>query len=149
VRQFCWHKIQKRKRKGSKTRPHSSPDPSCGREISRGRANPKPQKNCLPCLVRIVCISFVGIFCKMGSDFFKQTPPNLICRRSCLGASRGRPPSFFDFALKGNSAINIEKRCYNSFMAEDTRESVEKRLWRRTFGFYARGGELKCQCFNF
>src|SRR3989344_3864075 len=24
---------------------------------------------------------------KMGSDFFKQTPPNLICRRSCLGAS--------------------------------------------------------------
>jgi hypothetical protein len=23
----------------------------------------------------------------MGSDFFKQTPPNLICRRSCLGAS--------------------------------------------------------------
>lgn len=25
---------------------------------------------------------------KMGSDFFKQTPPNLIYRRSCLGASR-------------------------------------------------------------
>ena len=25
---------------------------------------------------------------KMGSDFFKQTPPNLICQRSCLGASR-------------------------------------------------------------
>ena len=25
---------------------HSSPDPSCGREISRGRANPFPQTNC-------------------------------------------------------------------------------------------------------
>ncbi|MFH1677639.1 MAG: hypothetical protein ABH888_02400, partial [Patescibacteria group bacterium] len=60
----------------SETRPHSSPDPSCGREISRGRANPKPQKNSLPCLVRIVSVSFVGIFCKMGSDFFKQTPQN-------------------------------------------------------------------------
>jgi len=24
---------------------------------------------------------------KMSSDFFKQTPPNLICRRSRLGAS--------------------------------------------------------------
>ena len=60
----------------SETRPHSSPDPSCGREISRGRANPKPQKNSLPCRVRIVSVSFVGIFCKMGSDFFKQTPPN-------------------------------------------------------------------------
>jgi hypothetical protein len=24
----------------------------------------------------------------MGSDFFKQTPPNLISQRSCLGASR-------------------------------------------------------------
>src|SRR3989338_1382604 len=30
----------------SETRPHSSPDPSCGREISRGRANPFPQTNC-------------------------------------------------------------------------------------------------------
>jgi len=58
--------------------PH--PDPSCGREISRGRANPKPQKNSLPCRVRIASVSFVGIFCKMGSDFFKQTPhfPKLI-----------------------------------------------------------------------
>src|SRR3989338_6240475 len=59
----------------SETRPHSSPAPSCGREISRGRANPKPQKNSLPCRVRIVSVSFVGIFCKMGFDFFKQTPP--------------------------------------------------------------------------
>ena len=32
--------------------------------------------------------SLVGVFRKMGSDFFKQTPPNLIYRRSCLGASR-------------------------------------------------------------
>ena len=28
------------------------------------------------------------IFRKMGSNFFKQTPPFQICRRSCLGASR-------------------------------------------------------------
>jgi len=32
--------------------------------------------------------SFVGVLRKMGSDFFKQTPPNLISQRSCLGASR-------------------------------------------------------------
>ncbi len=32
--------------------------------------------------------SFVGVLRKMGSDFFKQTPPFQICRRSCLGASR-------------------------------------------------------------
>ncbi len=31
--------------------------------------------------------SFVGVLRKMGSDFFKQTPPFQICRRSCLGAS--------------------------------------------------------------
>src|SRR3989344_3016851 len=30
----------------------------------------------------------LGVLRKMGSDFFKQTPPNLICRRSWLGASR-------------------------------------------------------------
>ena len=41
----------------SETRPHSSPDPSCGREISRGRANPYPQSNVSPCRVRI---SFQG-----------------------------------------------------------------------------------------
>ena len=29
----------------------------------------------------------LGVFRKMGSDFFKQTPPFRICRRSCLGAS--------------------------------------------------------------
>ena len=33
-------------RNGSESRPHSSPDPSCGREISRGKTkNPFPQKN--------------------------------------------------------------------------------------------------------
>src|SRR3989338_3404683 len=31
--------------------------------------------------------SSVGVLRKMGSDFFKQTPPFQICRRSCLGAS--------------------------------------------------------------
>ena len=30
----------------------------------------------------------LGVLRKMGSDFFKQTPPNLISQRSCLGASR-------------------------------------------------------------
>ncbi|HOZ16686.1 MAG TPA: hypothetical protein PLS61_02755, partial [Candidatus Portnoybacteria bacterium] len=50
---FNWHEIRKRKRKGSKTRPHSSPDPSCGREESRGGAIPFPQKNSLPRRVQI------------------------------------------------------------------------------------------------
>jgi hypothetical protein len=52
---FCFAKyeIRKRKRKGSKSRPHSSPDPSCGREESRGGAIPFPQKNSLPRRVKI------------------------------------------------------------------------------------------------
>ncbi len=43
---------------------------------------------------------------KMGSDFFKQTPPNLIYRRSCLGASplgigfRQEIPGGFEFRQK-------------------------------------------------
>ena len=42
-------------RNGSESRPHSSPDPSCGREISRGKTkNPFPQKNRFSfCRVRI------------------------------------------------------------------------------------------------
>ena len=45
---------------------------------------------------------------KMGSDFFKQTPPNLICRRSCLGASplgigfRQEIPGGFEFRQKNS-----------------------------------------------
>ena len=31
--------------------------------------------------------SLVGVLRKMGSNFFKQTPPFQICRRSCLGVS--------------------------------------------------------------
>jgi len=50
---FNWHEIRKRKRKGSKTRPHFSPDPSCGRDESRGRAIPFPQKNSLLYRVQI------------------------------------------------------------------------------------------------
>ena len=48
------------------------------------------------------------IFRKMGSDFFKQTPPNLICRRSCLGASplgigfRQEIPGGFEFRQKNS-----------------------------------------------
>ena len=41
----------------SETRPHSSPDPSCGRDESRGRAKPYPQSNVSRCRVRI---SFQG-----------------------------------------------------------------------------------------
>jgi len=48
----------------------------------------------------------LGVLRKMGSDFFKQTPPNLICRRSCLGASplgigfRQEIPGGFEFRQK-------------------------------------------------
>jgi len=50
--------------------------------------------------------SSLGVLRKMGSDFFKQTPPNLICRRSCLGASplgigfRQEIPGGFEFRQK-------------------------------------------------
>src|SRR3989338_8336571 len=40
------YEFRQQRRKGSESRPHSSPDPSCGREKSRGRANPFPQTNC-------------------------------------------------------------------------------------------------------
>jgi len=68
---FCFAKyeIRKRKRKGSKTRPHSSPDPSCGREESRGGAIPLPQKNSLP---RRVQISFQDFLQKV----FELRPKN-------------------------------------------------------------------------
>ena len=52
--------------------------------------------------------SFVGVLRKMGSDFFKQTPPKLICRRSCLGASplgigfRQEIPGGFEFRQKNS-----------------------------------------------
>src|SRR3989338_4499161 len=45
---------------------------------------------------------------KMGSGFFKQTPPKLICRRSCLGASplgigfRQEIPGGFEFRQKNS-----------------------------------------------
>jgi len=49
--------------------------PPAGGKTAEAGANPKPQKNSLSCRVRIVSASFIRIFCKMGSDFFKQTPP--------------------------------------------------------------------------
>jgi hypothetical protein len=52
-----------------KTRPHSSTDPSCGREESRGGAIPFPQKNSLP---RRVQISFQDFRQKM----FELRPKN-------------------------------------------------------------------------
>ena len=50
----------------------------------------------------------IRVLRKMGSDFFKQTPPNLICRRSCLGASplgigfRQEIPGGFEFRQKNS-----------------------------------------------
>src|SRR3989338_2858471 len=48
---FCGFKFRRQKRKDSESRPHSSPDLSCGREISRGRTNPYPQSIVSPCRV--------------------------------------------------------------------------------------------------
>src|SRR3990167_10539046 len=58
----------------SEPRPHSSPDPSCGREISRGRANPFPQTNCfaLPSPFLEFCIRIV---LEKSSDFVQETQP--------------------------------------------------------------------------
>ena len=42
----CSREFLKSENPQPETRPHSSPDPSCGREKSRGRANPFPQTNC-------------------------------------------------------------------------------------------------------
>ncbi len=48
----------------------------------------------------------IRVLRKMGSDFFKQTPPFQICRRSCLGASplgigfRQEIPGGFEFRQK-------------------------------------------------
>ena len=67
---FNWHEIRKRKRKGSKSRPHSSPDPSCGREESRGGAIPFPQKNSLP--RRPVRRSFSGGGVQISFQDFRQ-----------------------------------------------------------------------------
>jgi len=67
---FNWHEIRKRKRKGSKSRPHSSPDPSCGREKSRGGAIPFPQKNSLP--RRPVRRSFSGGGVQISFQDFRQ-----------------------------------------------------------------------------
>ena len=74
ARQFHWHEIRKRKRKGSKTRPHSSPDPSCGRDESGGREIPFPQKNSLP---RRVQISFQDFRQKMFEHQSKNTAKKL------------------------------------------------------------------------
>jgi len=49
--------------------------PAGGKTSEAGRIR-NPRQIVSPCRVRIVSVSFVGIFCKMGSDFFKQTPPS-------------------------------------------------------------------------
>jgi|GEM_PF-990900 len=59
--------------------------PPAGGNTAEVLPNPFPQKNCFG---KTESVSVFGIFRKMGSDFFKQTPPKLIYRRSCLGASR-------------------------------------------------------------
>ena len=81
--------------------------PAGGKSAEAGRIR-NPRQIVSPCRVRIVSVSFVGIFCKMGSDFFKQTPPFRICRRSCLGASplgigfRQEIPGGFEFRQKNS-----------------------------------------------
>jgi len=87
------------------TRPNSSPEPllRVGKEPRQGRIH-SPSKMFRP----VEFISVFRIFRKMGSDFFKQTPPNLICRRSCLGASplgigfRQETPGGFEFRQKNS-----------------------------------------------
>ena len=67
-----------------------------------------------PCAVVGGASSAVWILFKMSSNFFKQTPPNLISQRSCLGASplgsgfRQEIPGGFEFRQKNsrrNSAV--------------------------------------------
>jgi len=59
----------------AKSRPHSSPDPSCGREISRGRANPKPQTNCFALPSPFLEFS-IRILLEKSSDFVQETQPS-------------------------------------------------------------------------
>ena len=57
--------------------------PAGGPEAEAGRKNFPRQTYC-PARAALV----FRVLRKMSSDFFKQTPPFQICRRSCLGASR-------------------------------------------------------------
>jgi hypothetical protein len=77
--------------------------PPAGGNTAEVLPNPFPQKNCFG---KTESISVFRVFRKMGSDFFKQTPPFQICRRSCLGASplgigfRQEIPGGFEFRQK-------------------------------------------------
>ncbi|MBU2456597.1 hypothetical protein KKB73_01620 [Patescibacteria group bacterium] len=65
----------------------------------------------------------------MGSDFFKQTPPKLICQISCLGASplgigfRQEIPRSFEFRQKNSrrkSAVSKQSLdCAKSARADE------------------------------
>lgn len=55
----------------SETRPHSSSDPSCGRDISRGFANHFPQKNSLAKPSQFLEFS-IKIFLIKSSDFIQE-----------------------------------------------------------------------------
>ena len=76
------------KRKRMEQAEDSSPDPSSSaceiRNQPRFCGNHIPRKMIPQNRVRIVSVSFVGIFCKMGSDFFKQTPHKAIHNTSVL-----------------------------------------------------------------
>ena len=60
--------------------------------------------------------SFVGVFRKMGSDFFKQTPPFQIYRRSCLGASpRARRLIQYGGPRQNRTAdSSLQMRCFTT-----------------------------------
>jgi hypothetical protein len=111
----CSRKKFSRKR-NSESRPHSSPDPSCGREISRGKAkNPFPQKKRFSlCRVRIEAPRTARILGGQNPErktpfpFSKEIspPPNQKCKecfffrgcwctRQCVGLS---PSVRFSFA---------------------------------------------------
>src|SRR3989344_6069100 len=101
----------------SETRPHSSPDPSCGRKISRGKTkNPFPKKNRFSfCRVRIEAPRTARILGGQNPERKKpfpfsreiSPPPNQKCKecfffRGCWRTRQrvGLSPSVsFSFAL--------------------------------------------------
>jgi len=123
---FNWHEIRKRKRKGSKTRPHSSPDPSCGREISRGGAIPFPQKNSLP--RRPVRRSFSGGGVQISfQDFFQKMfelrPKNTALKRLDMKLYHGSKTRL-DYlesrqASRGNVEVPADELLQGIYLSSD------------------------------
>src|SRR3989344_7575999 len=79
-----WRRIFEIQKTPVRTPPAFLPKPllRAGQKPRQGESIP-PDKLFRPASSALV----FRVLRKMGSDFFKQTPPNLICRRSCLGVS--------------------------------------------------------------